>query len=434
MDLSGYEVPLVLITCRKIIKDEVFNRLYDEDAVSLCCLGILQLVLLCVEAKRRIPDWILRLENDKVGWDNYPWDSFVWPTLYSQLKNTNVKWWPKLYASQPANEIDKKAYSIFGYTWAFKRNLPAARLTPDETEARSNWWISSRAYFDGSIGQTEILPHHLNRQNMYEVPSELYRQFEEQKRAIEEQKRVIEEIQKNEDDRKQMYEKVRTFMKGMNVEQNILNRGKREQRPSFYKRTPYTKQPPTTILPKQRGNKNKNNVMKSNLSPLNLRDAFDDENEGGDDVIYLGGEFTGNYLVYENVDPQKGYLVPVPFWQQLVPHLCIPDIDSRTPMGWLSREVFLPIHVGGNHWVTGVIDLPNAHVYVFDSLPNEGRMNLLWNQIQRWTPVVNNILQGQERSAIVNGDPQEFWETISNNMCKCFYLSRCEDTRDYGYD
>ena len=44
-------------------------------------------------------------------------------------------------------------------------------------------------------------------------------------------------------------------------------------------------QPPTTILPKQRGNKNKNNVMKANLSPLNLRNAFDDENEGGDDVI-----------------------------------------------------------------------------------------------------------------------------------------------------
>nr|GEV76716.1 hypothetical protein [Tanacetum cinerariifolium] len=30
--------------------------------------------------------------------------------------------------------------------------MPAARLTLDETEARSNWWISSRAYFDGGIG------------------------------------------------------------------------------------------------------------------------------------------------------------------------------------------------------------------------------------------------------------------------------------------
>ncbi|GJS85188.1 F-box domain containing protein [Tanacetum coccineum] len=147
-----------------------------------------------VEGKRRIPDWMLRLANDRVGWDNYPWGSYVWPTLYSQLKNANVRRWPKLYATQPTTEIDKKSYSIFGYTWAFKGNMPAARLTPDETEARSDWWISSRAYFDGGIGQAERVPRHLNRQNMYEVPSEFYRQFEEQKRDLEKQKRDIEEI------------------------------------------------------------------------------------------------------------------------------------------------------------------------------------------------------------------------------------------------
>nr|GEV02993.1 hypothetical protein [Tanacetum cinerariifolium] len=55
----------------RIIEDELFDRLHDDDAISLCCLGILQLVLLCVEGKRRIPYWMLRLENDRVGWDNY---------------------------------------------------------------------------------------------------------------------------------------------------------------------------------------------------------------------------------------------------------------------------------------------------------------------------------------------------------------------------
>nr|GFC30133.1 hypothetical protein [Tanacetum cinerariifolium] len=42
-------------------------------------------------------------------------------------------------------------------------------------------------------------------------------------------------------------------------------------------------QPPTTVLPKQRGNKTKNNVKKDNLSPLNLGNAFDDNNEGDAD-------------------------------------------------------------------------------------------------------------------------------------------------------
>nr|GEX33474.1 hypothetical protein [Tanacetum cinerariifolium] len=257
MDLSGSEVPRVLITCRsyttlEIIDGDVFDILHDEDAVSLCCLGILRLVLLGVEAKRKIPDyWLLRLANDRVG------------------------------------------------------NLPAVRLTPDETEARSNMWISNRAYFDGDTSKQQLLLQYWYANKLANS------------NAV-----VTWSIKLAKPD----------------AGADILNRGKREQRPSFYKRTPYTKQPPTTILPKQRVNKNKKNVMKDKLSPFNLGNAFDDENEGGGDVIFLGGEFTGNYLVYENVDPHKGYLVPVTFWQQLVPHLCMSDIDSRTPMGWLSGE------------------------------------------------------------------------------------------------
>ncbi|GJZ81355.1 hypothetical protein Tco_0646349 [Tanacetum coccineum] len=57
-------------------------------------------------------------------------------------------------------------------------------------------------------------------------------------------------------------------------DQNIPNRGKREQFPSKYKLTPFMEQPPTTILPKQRVNKTKNKGKKANLSPLNLGGAF----------------------------------------------------------------------------------------------------------------------------------------------------------------
>ncbi|GKA65084.1 hypothetical protein Tco_0764791 [Tanacetum coccineum] len=393
----------------RIIKDELFDRLHDDDAISLCCLGILQLILLGVEAKCRILDWMFKLANDRVGWDNYPWGSYVWPTLYSQLKNANVRRWPKLYATKPTTEIDKKSHSIFGYTWAFKGNMTATRLTPDETD-RSDWWISSRAYFDGGISQVERVPRHLNRQNMYEVPSEFYRQFEEQKRDIE-------EIRKKEADHQETNEKVRKFMEDMNVEQGgpssfqthpnsssfsismpaqsatpywqpvfpshpgtynsqspiPSHMGNPNLQPpierhhdvaGLFNQTPYMEQLPTIVLPKQHGNKSKNNVMKANLSPLNLRNAFDDENEGGADAIFFGGQFTGNYLVCENVDPEKvkredyvnyteflndpdqiyldcymkGYSVPVTFWQQLVPHLCMLDIDSRNPVGRLSGE------------------------------------------------------------------------------------------------
>nr|GEW16598.1 hypothetical protein [Tanacetum cinerariifolium] len=104
-----------------LIESDVFKKLDDNDAVSLCCVGILQLVLLGVEDRRPVPNWILRLANDRVSWDNYLWGSCVWPTLYRHLRDANVKRWQPLYASYPTNEYDTKSYSIEGFAWAFKR-------------------------------------------------------------------------------------------------------------------------------------------------------------------------------------------------------------------------------------------------------------------------------------------------------------------------
>ncbi|GKA66469.1 phospholipase-like protein [Tanacetum coccineum] len=442
--------PITGIDIENMIDDQSFAQLYDDDAVGLCCLGILQLVILGVESKRVVPDWMLRLANDRVAWDKYPWGSYVWPTLYSQLRNANVKRWSPLYVDEPTDEDDAKKYSIFGYTWAFKTwilesyrvtattffdrynryprvaawnkkkgrflgpmvipffegNMPAARLTPDDNEARSDWWISSRAYFDGFIGQVERVPFDLSRQNMYEIPSDIYREFDEQKREIERNKKEVDNIK----------EEMRKFREEMNVQpvrqenkEPIIadqhyglsdfsqfqsmqggpssfqghidvgesatqywqasspNRGKREQFPSKYKLTPFMEQPATTILPKQRVNKTKNKGKKANLSLLNLEGAFEDDNVEENNVTFLGSQFTGNFLMYENVDPtkvrrenyvdlsaflndpyqiyldcyMKGYIVPVSFWQQLVPHFCMLDmhrLPRGTPIGWLSGE------------------------------------------------------------------------------------------------
>ncbi|GJU90606.1 hypothetical protein Tco_1303029 [Tanacetum coccineum] len=100
----------------------------NED--DLIPFSILQFVLLGLEDRRGVPDWILRR-------------------------------WPSLYATEQRRDIDKKTYLIFGFTWAFKTwilesfrvgandyykrhkryprigRLPTERLTPDENEARS---------------------------------------------------------------------------------------------------------------------------------------------------------------------------------------------------------------------------------------------------------------------------------------------------------
>nr|GEW23333.1 retrovirus-related Pol polyprotein from transposon TNT 1-94 [Tanacetum cinerariifolium] len=103
-----------------LIESDVFKKLDDNDVVSLCCAGILQLVLLGVEDRRPVPNWILRLANDRVSWDNYPWGSYVWPTLYKHLRDANIKRWQPLYASDPTNETNTKSYSIEDFAWAFK--------------------------------------------------------------------------------------------------------------------------------------------------------------------------------------------------------------------------------------------------------------------------------------------------------------------------
>nr|GEW20043.1 transposase, MuDR, MULE transposase domain protein [Tanacetum cinerariifolium] len=70
---------------------------------------VFQLVLLGVEGKRRILDWMLR--------------------------------YPRVVAWKKGKFMGTMVHGFF------HGNMRAARLTPNETEARSDWWISSRAYF-----------------------------------------------------------------------------------------------------------------------------------------------------------------------------------------------------------------------------------------------------------------------------------------------
>ncbi|GJU36789.1 phospholipase-like protein [Tanacetum coccineum] len=517
-----------------------FAELYNDDVVGLCCLGILLLVLLGAESRRNVPEWLLRIANDRVAWNKYPWGSYVWPTLVATWRKKKGRFLAEMVIP------------------FFEGNIPAARLTPDDNEARSDWWISSKAYFDGFIDQVERVPFDISRQNMHEIPSEIYRQFVEQKVELDRNKKDVDDIKEemkkfreemnarpvrqentvpiivgqhyglsdfsefrtmqgtppkfqtpmrsqpgSSDWQRQMPEQsashywqpsphpgsynsfagVPSHMGRPNlqttidtqhdvdgiVDQNIPNRGKRQQVPSKYLVTPFTVQAPTTMVPKQRVSKSKNKGKTANLSHLNLGGIFECYNEEENNVTFLDSQFTGNILFYDNVDPAKvrrgnyenvlhflnnpyqiyldcymrGYIVPVTFWQELAPHLCRPDMQSLsygTPIGWLGGEhmnswmellirrrplnanwtvaytstisvhpennqfiivndphvigtldgstrpypswndvdwVFLPIHVAGNHWATGVIDLANSHFYVFDSMASENHKKMV---------------------------------------------------------
>nr|GEX39213.1 hypothetical protein [Tanacetum cinerariifolium] len=276
-------------TAEDLIESERFYRLHDEDAVNLCCVGILQLVLLGVEDRRQVPNWILRLSNDRNAWDKYPWGSYVWPTLYSQLKDANPRRWDSFYATKPRRRVDS-TYSIFEFTSAFMMWIVESFRVVAENyyerhrrHSRVVAWSLKGRFFRRMVREFF--------HNLYEVPSEFYQEFDEQKRAIEAQKKVVEKMIEKEDERKQTYEE--------------MHRKRREQRPSIYLLTPFMELPPIIVLPKKHSDRAKNKVKNANLSLLNLGNAFANDNVGDDDVMFLGRRFTGNYLCYDNVDRNK---------------------------------------------------------------------------------------------------------------------------------
>ncbi|GJS21823.1 hypothetical protein Tco_0450455 [Tanacetum coccineum] len=257
-----------------LIKSKSFKKLDDDDVVSLCCIGILQLVLLGLEDRRAVPNWILRLANDRDGWDDYPWGSYVWPTLYYQLRDANVKRWLPLYATEPTNEDDKKSYSIFGFTWAFKTwILEVFRLGQNEYYTRHRRyprivaWTSNKKFYRHML--YDFLHGRVPAERL--IPDEVEAGSEP---IIADQHYGISDLS------------------GF----QSIQRPRRVQRPSVYIQSPYTPLPATTELPKKRVGKTKKNSKNDNLSPLNLGNAIAHDNVGGDDVLITGVHDTGSIL------------------------------------------------------------------------------------------------------------------------------------------
>nr|GEV57388.1 phospholipase-like protein [Tanacetum cinerariifolium] len=308
-------------TMEKLIDGKLFKNLHDEDAVSLCCVVILQFVLLGLKDRRRVPDWILRLADDIDGWEKYTWGSYVWPILYSQLRDANVRRWPNLYATEARSDVDKKTYSVFGFTWAFKMwILELFRVGSNEYYKRHRCYPRVVAWSSNKNFYQNMLRGFLHGGSS-SFSTQGNNSFFEGAQA--------------------------TPSCGHNM--NILNRARRKARPSMYMLCPYTNLPPSVVAHKKRGGKTKNKGKNANLLAFNLGNTFNEDNVRGDDVMFLGEHDTVHFLVYENVDPSKGtvrrgnyidciefmlnpydvyldyhkmgYMVPNNIWRQLVPHL-----------------------------------------------------------------------------------------------------------------
>ncbi|GJZ38915.1 phospholipase-like protein [Tanacetum coccineum] len=324
---------------------------------------------------------------------------------------------------------------------------------------------------------------------------------------------------------------------------DIFVRPRRVQRPSVYMQSPYTPLPATTELPKKRVGDDVLITGVHDTGIYFTYENVDPNKVTRQEYNNFTDFILDPYEVYLDCY-MMCYLVPAFFWRQLVPHLCMPRSDSVDNEGWLSGDqmnawieilirsrpqdadwtvsksgttcvhpennwfmiqtdphiigmldgstrpypswknvnwVYMPINIGGNHWVTGAVNLPHSIFYVFDSMESERTRLLLEDRIKAWTPVINGILQmrgyfhGSERPyhnfilsynkgwgfsvpqqanfkdcgvitcwliaklcvghvPVAPRESERYWENIRYEMFELFYKCRCENTWYCGYD
>nr|GEU84526.1 phospholipase-like protein [Tanacetum cinerariifolium] len=391
--------------------------------------------------RRPVPNWILRLANDRDGWDNYLWGSHVWPTLYQQLKDANVRRWPALYATQPEDEVDKKSYSITGFAWVFNTwILKSFRAATNDYYTRYRRLLRIDNYLFRDWYQMRL---RLDR-------DEMYREFEKQKRGY---KQMIE----NSDD---MYGKMSRFMEDMSVGQMRLRLDRDEMYREFEKQkrgykqmiensddmygkmsrfmedmsvgsVPLAKEP---IIANQHYGISDLSGFQSYQILIRERAENDNWTLSKSGTICLHHEYN-RFMILK--DPYiirilDGSMLPYPSWKDV-------------------NRVYMPINAGGVHWVTGAINLADSIFYMRGYFNGTGRQpynfQFPYNDcfgyavpqqqnakdcgvITCW--LIAKLCLGQPPTVV--GDSQVYWDNIRNQMYEMFYKCKCEDTENSGYD
>ncbi|GJY95553.1 phospholipase-like protein [Tanacetum coccineum] len=135
------------------IHSEEFYSLRDEDVVAVCLLAVLHMVLLGQELKNNVPNlWLRHVDRHPRAVD--------W---------VNVETFYRAYL--------EAFFELMSFL-IFKRAEPIGRLRADAFEAKAEWWVSSRAFFDGRICEPPQIPP--------AVRNDIYQRVAEQDRSIKE--------------------------------------------------------------------------------------------------------------------------------------------------------------------------------------------------------------------------------------------------------
>ncbi|GKB25403.1 phospholipase-like protein [Tanacetum coccineum] len=415
------------------IKREEFDTMNGHDVVGLYLLEVLELVLLGHEIRYTVPDWCFRLVNNIKAWNMYPWGSYVWPTLYEQLRDAIRKRWEAHFVTERELDSGPPTYSLMGFTWPLsvilehllgvskevnvlvilKGARPRSRLTPDAVEARADWWIASKAFFDGDIHESPPIPPLVNQHSRDDVSEYIYRHMVEHDNLL---KAHDEKIKSHDILIKQMYDDWQgfpqvgpriftppssSFFDGIRTSTSQFNKPIFDQpmpspyltlfpstphtaapraQQGFAPWSPYTHLPPTTVVPQKRAEKSKKKTSTANIFAFDLGKAIGDDNARYDDVRITGARTTGDFISYENVDPSKvkrlKYVECLTFLYN--PEPIYPDWRDPAKRGWLSddqinawMELLIGSRPDGARWTaakSGIASLnPGSEIFLLET-------------------------------------------------------------------
>ncbi|GKC96221.1 phospholipase-like protein, partial [Tanacetum coccineum] len=293
VNMENYEDEPVTLTCR------------NEDAVAVCQLAVLHLILLGRQPAHNIPEWWFRfyayqaLPNHPPA--KYTLSGFTWAFKgqskpkpeevrehyglsdfdFSVLQNTEDR--PKTFTKQTSSSFFDMAQRTPTYPDTFEELIPSWNptyyfgtpyiATPMALQGFATWSSTNQAHPSQNPGTPHIATP---------MAQQGFAPWSSTNQAGPSQNRDVGVVNPDE-----------------------MRRGKRETFPSKYQLSPFTCMPSTMVAPKKRANNIRNTTRNAEVSSFNLAKSSIDLNSPVGKLMYMDSRATDDYISLHNMDPNK---------------------------------------------------------------------------------------------------------------------------------
>ncbi|GJV76538.1 phospholipase-like protein [Tanacetum coccineum] len=179
--------------------DEMFGKLYDDDAIRLCLLLVVEMIFMGRLLTFKVDDTLFRLVKNLEAWNSFPWGKHLWCHLYDEIKNLKQRHSDEHYYGLKKDRNYVPIYTLSGFIWILetfercetwwikdpkvipralgwskkslftrsdysylfaKESRSTSDLRPTIAEYQSSWWIDNIVYFQDHILRAPSIKEH----------------------------------------------------------------------------------------------------------------------------------------------------------------------------------------------------------------------------------------------------------------------------------